>query len=331
MSSNSHSPTLCTVHCKPDLLSVPIYNGLTIMLLENREKSNGFVNGQLCTVNSVQGATVLPHDPHGHIINIYPVTTYTATSTYDLLCPTSTYYPFHPADAFAANLHAYVDTVLPSLCCSMDVQTSDGHAMILRYVISYVSKWNKTFHNDSLFVTDVNASHAAFRYLINLHICEPEMWSLLLNTKLLYCYGTTAKFVVPHPNSVVGHTVVQQNYRRPSIDHHLSLFLWCRNYHMSAKKSRLSHLPVLIGIQILSLFNTIYFFQLFLLHFLHTALDAILPDQSHSQVVPQQILYFQQAMHLTPHMFHPYVFQSTLRLKDTNPPISKPHCPSSRL
>ena len=51
MSSQSHSPPLCTVPCTPDLLSVPLYNGLPIMLLENRDKSNGFVNDQLCTVH----------------------------------------------------------------------------------------------------------------------------------------------------------------------------------------------------------------------------------------------------------------------------------------
>ena len=80
----------------------------------------------------------------------------------------------HTADAFALNLCAYIDTLLPSLCCSMDVQTSDGHGMILCYVTSYVSKWKESFHKDNLFVTDVNASHAAFRYLITLrgHYCQ---------------------------------------------------------------------------------------------------------------------------------------------------------------
>ena len=141
------------------------------------------------------------------------------------------------------------------------------------------------------------------------------MWSLLLNAKLSYCYGITAKFVLPHPNYVVDNTLVQQFYRCPSTDHHLSLLLWLRNYHMSIKKSR-SHLPVFIGIQILSLFNPIYFFQMLLLHFPYTALDAILPDQSHSCIVPEQVLYVKQAMHLIPHMFHPHIFQSHLRLKD---------------
>ena len=47
---------------------------------------------------------------------------------------------YHPADAFALNLRAYISSVVPSLKSRMDVQTSDGHGMLLRYVTSYVSK-----------------------------------------------------------------------------------------------------------------------------------------------------------------------------------------------
>lgn len=47
----------------------------------------------------------------------------------------------HKADAVALNLRAYIDTLLPTLKCSMDVQTSDGRGMVLKYVSSYVSKW----------------------------------------------------------------------------------------------------------------------------------------------------------------------------------------------
>ncbi len=46
----------------------------------------------------------------------------------------------HPAEAFAINLRGYIQTVLPTLMCRMDVQTTDGKGMILRYVTSYVTK-----------------------------------------------------------------------------------------------------------------------------------------------------------------------------------------------
>ena len=38
----------------------------------------------------------------------------------------------HPSKEFALNLRAYIDTILPTLKCSMDYQTTDGHAMLLR-------------------------------------------------------------------------------------------------------------------------------------------------------------------------------------------------------
>ena len=239
-------------------------------------------------------------------LSIQDTPTYVQTTT-----NIDTLHIVHPADAFALNLRAYIDTLLPSLCCSMDVQTSDGHGMILRYVTSYVSKRKESFHKDSLFVTDVNASHAAFRYLINLRVCEPEMWSLLSGLKLSYCYGTTAKFVVPTPDTISDNTLVQQYYRHCCDEHTLSLLQWLRNYHTSSKKSRSSTLPVFIGLQFLSLYNPLYFFQLLLLYHPHTSTDVILPDTSQSHL-PPQVTYFQRAMQLIPHFFHPDAFQKTL-------------------
>ena len=58
----------------------------------------------------------------------------------------------HPAHAFALNLRAYI---VPSLQCRMDVQTSDGHGMLLRYVISFVSKWQDSFDSESLYSVHV--------------------------------------------------------------------------------------------------------------------------------------------------------------------------------
>lgn len=49
---------------------------------------------------------------------------------------------FHPAEAFARNVRAYVSTLLPALKCMMDVQSSDGNGLLLKYAASYVSKWH---------------------------------------------------------------------------------------------------------------------------------------------------------------------------------------------
>ena len=52
------------------------------MLLENRDKSLGFVNGQFCTIHCMVNATAMARHPHGHFINIYPVTDAISKVTY---------------------------------------------------------------------------------------------------------------------------------------------------------------------------------------------------------------------------------------------------------
>ncbi len=72
---------------------------------------------------------------------------------------------YHPEDALAANLRAYIASLLTTLNCSMDVQTTDGHGMILRYVASYVSKWKESFNRETMFSKNINASIAALKQL----------------------------------------------------------------------------------------------------------------------------------------------------------------------
>ena len=138
------------------------------------------------------------------------------------------------------------------------------------------------------------------------------MWSLLSGIKVSYCYGTTAKFVIPTPDSISENTLVQQYYRRCRDEHTLSLLQWLRNYHTSSKKSRSSTLPVFIGVQFLSLYNPLYFFQVLLLYHPHTSTDVILPHTSQSHL-PPQVMYFQRPMQLILHFFHPHTFQMTLQ------------------
>ena len=51
----------------------------------------------------------------------------------------------HPSDAAVVNLRCYIDTLATALQCAMDVQTTDGRDMVLRYVTSYVSKFKDAF------------------------------------------------------------------------------------------------------------------------------------------------------------------------------------------
>jgi hypothetical protein len=56
----------------------------------------------------------------------------------------------YPKESFAVNLRAYIETVLPTLKCRMDVQGTDGRHMVLRCVTSYVSQWKDAYTNEAL-------------------------------------------------------------------------------------------------------------------------------------------------------------------------------------
>jgi hypothetical protein len=90
----------------------------------------------------------------------------------------------HPADAFAVNLRAYIATLLPALQCSMDFQTTDGRAMLLSYVTSYVTKWQDGIGTDALYAYHVSGGQAAIRYVMDIKPAEPEMWLALSSTKI---------------------------------------------------------------------------------------------------------------------------------------------------
>ena len=64
----------------------------------------------------------------------------------------------HPFDAFTQGLRGYIDTLLPALKSSMDVQTSNGRCMVLKYVSSYVSKW-KEFSTPMLYIATTSPQH----------------------------------------------------------------------------------------------------------------------------------------------------------------------------
>lgn len=61
----------------------------------------------------------------------------------------------HPAEEFALNLRAYIATLLPVLKCRMDYQTTNGVAMLLRYVTSYVTKFQDSLSIDSMYSYEV--------------------------------------------------------------------------------------------------------------------------------------------------------------------------------
>ena len=73
-----------------------------------------------------------------------------------------------------------------SLQCSMDVQSSDGKAMLLKYVILYVTKCHDAVKTQQLYSVDLGAYQAATSFLKNTHPLEPEMVLQLTSMKIAW-------------------------------------------------------------------------------------------------------------------------------------------------
>ena len=108
----------------------------------------------------------------------------------------------HPADAFALSLREYIQTIIPALECRMDVQSSDGHSLLLRYVSSYVSKAHGAYKSDDLYTSHLSSYQAAYRHLTEMMPLEPEMWMSLSSKKISWTPHKTKKFAVPLPNTI---------------------------------------------------------------------------------------------------------------------------------
>jgi hypothetical protein len=108
----------------------------------------------------------------------------------------STLHLKHPAEAFACNLRAYISTVLPALECSMDFQTTDNRAMLLRYVTSYVTKRQDGITSSSLYSYNISGGQAAVRYVMEMKPAEPEMWLVLSSTKISWSSSRTKRYNV---------------------------------------------------------------------------------------------------------------------------------------
>ena len=65
---------LCSVQCDCDLPPLPLYQDMAVVITQNRDKSNGVVNGQRASVYIVHRNTVFLKLPSGKIVNTYLVT-----------------------------------------------------------------------------------------------------------------------------------------------------------------------------------------------------------------------------------------------------------------
>ena len=211
----------------------------------------------------------------------------------------------HPSSAYEIDLRAYIDTILPALKCSMDVQTTNGTLMLMKYVTSFVAKGKESFHSDALYTSSLSPATTAFKYAMSLDIGEPEMWALLTSRKLSWTNATRKQFPIPlSPELAASSVIVQKYYARAAPFHNSTLLQWLRIVdETQAVPTRYTKTKiVLVGLKFCSIFNPAYFFQYLLVNFPHRTVDFITPPSGNH--LPLQILYFHKAHLLLPDTFN---------------------------
>ena len=137
-----------------------------------------------------------------------------------------------------AGLRAYMPDVSAALRCHMDVQTSDGRGMLLRYCASYVPKFSDAFASEWL--NDQASDFAiARRVLSEYHPLQPEMWLQLASFLHRPCNAgaTMRRFVVPARDVDVPPAAVQLYMECTWRDDNMSLLDFLRK---SNKKGEIS-------------------------------------------------------------------------------------------
>lgn len=182
----------------------------------------------------------------------------------------------HPAEAYTKNLRAYISTVLPLLKCSMDVQVTDSKAMVLRYVTSYVTKWQDAFENDALYSTHVTSFQAALRHLQEVEVCLPEIALQLSSTKIPWTSSRTKGFVPAKHNKATDNASYAKYRRRSPEQEDRSFLEWLRKMQDSiAQPKPYKQGSTLVGVRYCSPFNDEFFFQDLLMNFPHRRLEDL--------------------------------------------------------
>lgn len=97
----------------------------------------------------------------------------------------------YTADDHARNIRAYVTTLLGTLRCRINIQSSDGRSTVLRYVSSYDVPTNKALYSAHLM-----GYQAAASFLRTVQPLEPEMFLQLTSIKQAWSSACTKWFVV---------------------------------------------------------------------------------------------------------------------------------------
>ncbi len=179
----------------------------------------------------------------------------------------------------------------------MDVQTTDGKGMILRYVTSYVSKWKDAFPNQQLYSTHVTPYQAAYKYVKQIKPCEPEMWLHLTSMKMSWTCSRTKEYVVPLFSTIDSNTVHHKYLSRPRSMNDLSFLMWLRSVnHTKSNCPPYKSGNTLVSARMVSPFKEEFFFQHVLMNHPHTATSQLLHPQ-HDEL-PDRLKFFASAVTL---------------------------------
>ena len=139
----------------------------------------------------------------------------------------------HAAEAFTHKIRAFISTILPALQCGMDVQCSDGHGMVLKYLSSYFTNAHDAYNSEALYSKHTTPYQAAFCYLKEMSPLEPEMWLSLSSKKIAWTPHRSKRFSVPLPKYVEDNKILQAYWSRPKSSEYLSLLQWLRQVDTS--------------------------------------------------------------------------------------------------
>ena len=206
---------------------------------------------------------------------------------------------FHytPEDA-SRNLRAYVSSLLGALRCRTDVQLADGKAMLLKYVLLYVTKMHEAATVEGLYCTDITGFQAANSFLRSVRPLAPEMALQLSNIKVAWTNKQTKQFCVPHPGQEERNKEYLQYLKRDGSEEQQSLLEWLRCHStVGTKPKALGADKYLVAAKFVSPFNPVFFQHLLVNHpHRHPAQLRHLEQAT----MPPAIQYFAQAVSLRP-------------------------------
>lgn len=162
---------------------------------------------------------------------------------------------YHPQEAFAINLRCYLSTLLPALRCRMDLQFSNGNDMLLRYVSSYVSKWQDGYTSERLFSKLTSPYQAAYRHTKETNVCEPEMWLYMSSIKMSWTSSRTKEFCPPKTEQSCQTATYTKYLAGGRHAENLSFLQWLRSYqHTHANPQPYKGGNTLVSLQYVSPF-----------------------------------------------------------------------------